>query len=64
MIIIDYLQLMSGQHRRQGRRQPRAGNCLISRALKGIAKELNVPVLALSQLRARWKPAAATRSRS
>ncbi|MFY0687381.1 MAG: replicative DNA helicase [Cyclobacteriaceae bacterium] len=49
MIIIDYLQLMSGDTSKGGgnREQEIAS---ISRALKGIAKELNVPVLALSQL--------------
>ena len=49
MIIIDYLQLMSsapGQNR--GNREQEISS--ISRALKGLAKELNVPVLALSQL--------------
>ncbi|UXX78024.1 replicative DNA helicase [Reichenbachiella carrageenanivorans] len=52
MIIIDYLQLMSGDSSKAGggpgnREQEIAS---ISRALKGIAKELNVPVIALSQL--------------
>jgi replicative DNA helicase len=51
MIIIDYLQLMSGEKTGAGgsgnREQEIAS---ISRALKGIAKELNVPVIALSQL--------------
>ncbi|WP_425391285.1 replicative DNA helicase [Ekhidna sp.] len=49
LIIIDYLQLMSGDSSKGGgnREQEIAS---ISRALKGIAKELNVPVLALSQL--------------
>ncbi|MEL6558205.1 MAG: replicative DNA helicase [Bacteroidota bacterium] len=49
MIIIDYLQLMSGDNSKGGgnREQEIAS---ISRALKGIAKELNVPVIALSQL--------------
>ena len=49
MIIIDYLQLMSGDASKGGgnREQEIAS---ISRALKGIAKELNVPVIALSQL--------------
>jgi len=49
LIIIDYLQLMSGDSSNGGgnREQEIAS---ISRALKGIAKELNVPVLALSQL--------------
>lgn len=52
LIIIDYLQLMSGDSSKAGggpgnREQEIAS---ISRALKGIAKELNVPVIALSQL--------------
>lgn len=51
MIIIDYLQLMSGDASNKGgggnREQEIAS---ISRALKNIAKELNVPVIALSQL--------------
>ncbi|WP_303312485.1 replicative DNA helicase [Hymenobacter sp. BT730] len=50
MIIIDYLQLMSGNTdgKAMGNREQEIAS--ISRALKGIAKELNVPVLALSQL--------------
>ena len=50
LIIIDYLQLMTGDtsSRRGGNREQEIAS--ISRALKGIAKELNVPVLALSQL--------------
>jgi len=47
LIIIDYLQLMQGRGRFDNRTQELAS---ISRALKGLAKELNVPVLALSQL--------------
>lgn len=49
MIIIDYLQLMSGNmdNNRGNREQEVSG---ISRALKGLAKELNVPVIALAQL--------------
>ncbi|MGK7392260.1 MAG: replicative DNA helicase [Candidatus Cyclobacteriaceae bacterium M2_1C_046] len=47
LIIIDYLQLMSGDSTGGNREQEIAS---ISRALKGIAKELEVPVLALSQL--------------
>ena len=47
MIIIDYLQLMSGSGKNESRQQEISD---ISRSLKGIARELNVPVLALSQL--------------
>lgn len=49
LIIIDYLQLMSGggENQRGNREQEVSA---ISRALKGLAKELNVPVIALSQL--------------
>ena len=49
MIIIDYLQLMSG--RVGGRSESRQQEISeISRSLKGVARELNVPVIALSQL--------------
>lgn len=48
MIIIDYLQLMSGSGRGNDSRQQEVSD--ISRSLKAIARELNVPVLALSQL--------------
>jgi len=47
LIIVDYLQLMSGYGRTENRNQEISG---ISRGLKGLAKELNVPVIALSQL--------------
>lgn len=47
MIIIDYLQLMSGSGRSDSRQQEISD---ISRALKGVARELSVPVIALSQL--------------
>ena len=47
MIIIDYLQLMSGSGRSESRQQEISE---ISRSLKAIARELKVPVLALSQL--------------
>lgn len=46
LIIVDYLQLMRGDA--GGNREQEIAS--ISRALKGIAKELNVPVIALSQL--------------
>jgi replicative DNA helicase len=48
LIIIDYLQLMEGGDRRSQNRVQEIS--YISRALKGLARELNVPVLALSQL--------------
>jgi len=48
MIIIDYLQLMSGSGRRGDSRQQEISD--ISRSLKALARELNVPVVALSQL--------------
>ncbi len=48
MIIIDYLQLLNySQYAREGRQRETAA---ISSAIKGMAKELNVPVLILSQL--------------
>lgn len=47
MIIIDYLQLMSGSGRSDSRQQEISD---ISRSLKSLARELSVPVLALSQL--------------
>ena len=50
LVIIDYLQLMSGDASKQGGGNREQEIASISRALKGIAKELNVPVIALSQL--------------
>lgn len=47
LIIVDYLQLMSGSRRTESRQQEVSQ---ISRELKALAKELNVPVIALSQL--------------
>ena len=47
-IIIDYLQLMTGNQDTKGNREQEVA--FISRTLKAIAKELNVPVIALSQL--------------
>jgi len=48
LIVVDYLQLMSGSSRRAESRQQEVSQ--ISRELKGLAKELNVPLVALSQL--------------
>jgi replicative DNA helicase len=47
LLVLDYLQLMGGNDERENRTQQVAG---ISRALKLLAKELNIPVIALSQL--------------
>jgi replicative DNA helicase len=48
VIIIDYLQLMTGTSDTRGNREQEVST--ISRSLKAISKELNVPVIALSQL--------------
>lgn len=50
LIIVDYLQLMSGGNRYGGDGNRVQEISEISRGLKGVARELNVPVLALSQL--------------
>lgn len=47
LVIIDYLQLMQGRGRIESRQQEISS---ITRALKALAKEMNVPVIALSQL--------------
>ena len=47
LVIIDYLQLMSGGGRNESRQQEISD---ISRSLKSLAREINVPVVALSQL--------------
>ena len=47
LIIVDYLQLIQGESRQENRV---AEISLISRSLKALARELNVPVLAVSQL--------------
>ena len=48
MVIIDYLQLMSGSGKGSDNRQQEISE--ISRSLKALARELNAPVIALSQL--------------
>lgn len=48
IIIIDYLQLMNASGMKFGSRQEEVST--ISRSLKGLAKELNIPIIALSQL--------------
>ncbi len=50
LVIIDYLQLMNGRDKndRGGNREQEISN--ISRSLKALAKELNIPIIALSQI--------------
>ncbi|MCR5147285.1 MAG: replicative DNA helicase [Clostridia bacterium] len=48
LVVIDYLQLVQGSSKRAGSREQEIAE--ISRSLKILAKELNVPVIALSQL--------------
>lgn len=48
ILMIDYLQLMNASGMQFGSREQEVSN--ISRSLKGLAKELNIPILALSQL--------------
>lgn len=48
VVIIDYLQLMSASGMNPGSREQEVS--MISRSLKGMAKELDVPIIALSQL--------------
>lgn len=47
LLIVDYIQLMQGRGRFDNRQQELAS---ISRSMKGLAKELNVPIIVLSQL--------------
>jgi replicative DNA helicase len=47
LIVVDYIQLMRGDGKSETRHQEVS---YISRSLKGLARELNVPILALSQL--------------
>jgi replicative DNA helicase len=47
MIVVDYLQLMQGPEKAESREREISH---ISRSLKSLAKELNIPVIALSQL--------------
>jgi replicative DNA helicase len=47
LIVVDYLQLITGSGRVENRQQEVAS---ITRSLKGLAKELNIPVMVLSQL--------------
>ncbi len=49
IIMVDYLQLMTANSGKGGTREQEIST--ISRSLKAIAKELNVPIIALSQLR-------------
>ena len=48
MVVIDYIQLVQGSNRKGGSREQEISE--ISRSLKILAKEINVPVIALSQL--------------
>ncbi|MCI8655197.1 MAG: replicative DNA helicase [Clostridia bacterium] len=48
LVVIDYLQLVQGSNRRGGSREQEISE--ISRSLKMLAKEINVPIIALSQL--------------
>ncbi|TVQ90871.1 MAG: replicative DNA helicase [Bacteroidetes bacterium] len=48
LVIVDYLQLMSGSTDKGGNREQEISN--ISRSMKSLSKELNIPIIALSQL--------------
>ena len=54
LLVVDYIQLMSGRGRFENRTLELAS---ISRSLKGLAKELNVPIVVLSQLSPRARSA-------
>jgi replicative DNA helicase len=47
LIVVDYLQLMRGEGKHENRQQEVSA---ISRGIKALARELNIPILALSQL--------------
>jgi replicative DNA helicase len=47
LVVVDYIQLMQGRGRFESRQQELSA---ISRSMKGLAKELNVPIICLSQL--------------
>jgi replicative DNA helicase len=47
LLVVDYMQLMTGREKEENRTQEVSA---ISRGLKGLAKELNIPVMAISQL--------------
>ncbi len=47
MVIVDYLQLMRGSYRSESRQQEISE---ISRSIKALARELNIPIIAISQL--------------
>jgi len=48
LVIVDYLQLMSAGNDNRGNREQEISN--ISRSMKSLAKELNIPIIAISQL--------------
>ncbi len=50
MLVIDYLQLMAGSHLRRGEHNRVQEISDISRALKALAKDLRIPIIAMSQL--------------
>ncbi len=48
LVVVDYLQLMSAGNDNRGNREQEISN--ISRSMKSLAKELNIPIIAISQL--------------